>query len=80
MERLDSLNYFGDISVPLQPLEPFLAVEQDGSQPSLSHATATKALDIAFVSIMDSIDTSSTYGKLLFGILASFAEFDLAAP
>lgn len=31
---------------------------------------------VDFISITDNIDTSTTYGRLLFGILASFAEFE----
>ena len=35
-----------------------------------------KEYDIKFISLTDNIDTSTTYGKLLFGLLASFAEFE----
>lgn len=35
-----------------------------------------KSIGVSFVSVSDSIDTSSMYGKLIFGILASFAEFE----
>ncbi len=37
-----------------------------------------RALGVAFVSTMESVDTSTAHGQLMFGILAAFAQFERA--
>jgi DNA invertase Pin-like site-specific DNA recombinase len=57
-----------------------LVFKLDGFGRSLQHLTAAlsefKALGVEFVSITESIDTSTPAGKALFGMIGVFAEFE----